>query len=421
MIAPTGLIDANNFYASAERAFDARLSGRPVVVLSNNDGCVVARSKEAKQIGIPMGAPLFEVRNRLENYNAVILSSNYELYADMSWRFQTLLEDFSPDVEQYSIDEVFVKMPLSRYCTLTETGRQIREAVQALTGIPVSVGFGRTKTLAKIAIELAKTSAKTGGVLDLTDSPFLDTALSRIAVGDVWGIGSRRAAMLNKRGIDTALQLRDADDRWVRQQMTISGLRTVHELRGVVCYPVEPTPKIKQQMCCSRSFGQETDDPNELRAAVAFFTARVAEKLREHGLVAGELTVFVTTDRFKDAPQYSNAATMRIAPKSDSTIELLPLALNRLAKIYQPGFPIRKAGVLLDKLELASNAPRRLWDAVQYELHRRLMSAVDAINDRWGRDSIRCGLYPSAAVWQTRAERRSPAYTTNWKDIMTAS
>lgn len=416
-----GLIDANAFYASAERAFDPRLARRPVVVLSNNDGNVVARSKEAKALGIKMAQPYFEVRRLLEKANGEALSSNYELYADMSWRFQTAIYDFSPDIEHYSIDEVWAQMPHSRV-PLTETGHQIRQAVEALTGIPVSVGFAETKTLAKIAIEFAKTSSKTGGVLDLTRSPWQPLALERTAIGDVWGIGRQYAAKLEARGIRNALQFRDADQSWVRKLMTVTGARTQLELRGQACIPFNPTPPAKKQICCSRSFGTATESLTELRAAAAYFTARVAEKLREHGLVAGELTVFATTDRFKkDLPQYSGAHTLRVAPKSDSTLELTGLAMKALEKAYKPGFAIRKAGVLLSALEPAESAPQRLWEGGLHDLHKRLMAALDSINDKFGKDTLRCGLWPSSGAWRTRSEHRSPAYTTRWNEIMTAN
>src|SRR5215813_8110224 len=339
-----GLIDANNFYASVERAFDPSLNNRPLVVLSNNDGCVVARSPEAKLLGIPMGAPIFQVRHLLDRHNGVALSSNYTLYDDMSWRFQTALEDFTPDVEHYSIDEVFVKMPLSSLRALSETGREMRAQVRALTGVPVSIGFAATKTLAKLATEIAKKSLKADGVLDLTGSAYQEAALSGVAVSDVW----------------------------------------------------------------------------DLRAAVAYFTARVAEKLREHRLLAGELSVFVHTDRFKDVPQYANSARFSIAPKSDSTLELLPLALKGLERIHRAGCQIRKAGVILNDLELSDKASRRLWDGAIYELHKRLMSAVDALNIKFGKDTVRCGLFPNSGAWKTKSERRSPAYTTDWRQLMTA-
>jgi DNA polymerase V len=338
----------------------------------------------------------------------------------MSWRFQTALYDFSPDIEHYSIDEVWMKMPHARQ-TLTTTGHEMREMVRGLTGLPVSVGFGKTKTLAKVAMELAKTSAKTGGVLDLTDSPYLDEALRRIAVADIWGIGHRGAAKLEWKGITNALQFRDADERWIRQRFTVTGARTQLELRGVQCIPFQPTPPTKKQICCSRSFGAETNSLTEIRAAVAHFTARVSEKLREHDLIAGEMTVFITTDRFKkDAPQYSSARTLRIGPMSNSTIELIALAQRALSETYRPGFAIRKAGVLLNKLQPADTAPQRLWESASCELQRRLMAALDTINERFGKDTIRCGIWPSSGVWETRSERRSPAYTTRWSDVMTA-
>jgi len=415
-----GLIDANNFYASVERAFDPSLNNRPLVVLSNNDGCVVARSPEAKLLGIPMGAPIFQVRHLLDRHNGVALSSNYTLYDDMSWRFQTALEDFTPDVEHYSIDEVFVKMPLSSLRALSETGREMRAQVRALTGVPVSIGFAATKTLAKLATEIAKKSLKADGVLDLTGSAYQEAALSGVAVSDVWGVGPRYSAMLERAGIRTALDLRNADDEWIRRRMTVVGVRTVRELRGVQCIPFEPTPKVKQQLCVSRSFGSATENLQDLRAAVAYFTARVAEKLREHRLLAGELSVFVHTDRFKDVPQYANSARFSIAPKSDSTLELLPLALKGLERIHRAGCQIRKAGVILNDLELADKAPRRLWDGAIYELHKRLMSAVDALNIRFGKDTVRCGLFPNSGAWKTKFERRSPAYTTDWRQLMTA-
>ena len=416
-----GLIDANNFYASVEKVFDPALAGRPLVVLSNNDGCIVARSAEAKAIGIPMGAPIFEVRSLLEQHGGEALSSNYALYADLSWRFQTVFEDYTPEIEHYSIDELFVRMTGVTARSLDAVGRRMREEVRALTGVPVSVGFAETKTLAKIAVEIAKKSVRAGGVLDLTGSPYQSEALARVAVGDVWGVGPRYAAMLERHGIRTALELRQANDEWIRRRMTVAGLRTVHELRGVPCLPFEMTPRTRQMVSVTRSFGKATDDLDELRAAVAWFVSRAAEKLREHELLAGELTVFVATDRFKEGPQYANSVSLSVAPKSDSTLELLALALRGLARIHRPGFPIRRAGILLGALELSANVARRLWEQERYELHRRLMAAVDALNARFGKETVRCGLFPSTGVWQTRFEHRSPAYTTDWNQLMTAN
>jgi DNA polymerase V len=417
------LIDCMNFYVSCEEVFNGKLVGRPTVVLSNNDGCVVARSNSAKALGIEMGAPIFQIRDLIERHGVETLSSNYELYGDLSSRVMASLSDFSPEMEVYSIDEAWLRFPVSKRESLTALGHEIRRRVKQHTGIPVSVGFARTKTLAKVASYYAKRSTKSGvnGVLDLTDSPHLDVALARLPVEEVWGVGYRYAAMLAAHGLKTALDLRDADDEWVRRQMTVVGLKTVHELRGAPCFPLEITPLTKKNVSCSRTFGSPTESLQEVRAAVAHFTSQAAEKLRRQRLVAGSLEVFISTDRFKkDDPQYSASATLDVAPKSDFTPELTAIAMKGLAKIFRAGFKIRKAGVLLGGLELAERVTRRLWDDDQYEDRRRLMQAMDSLNVKFGRDAVRCGVYPSEGLWETRFEKLSPRYTTRWSDICVA-
>jgi DNA polymerase V len=408
------LIDANNFYVSCERVFEPRLRNRPVVVLSNNDGCCVARSDEAKALGIKMGQPAFEIRDLVDRHNVAVLSSNYELYGDLSARVMASLSEFTDEWEGYSIDEAFAHF---HKCNLTELGREIRKQVKRDTGIPVSIGFGKTKTLAKVATYYAKRSEKARGVLDLTDSPYLPVALERLPVEEVWGIGARYTEMLNRNGITNALQLRDAPEQWVRDRMTVVGVKTVRELKGITCYPLEVTYPAKKMITCSRSFGKATCELAELRAAVAFFTARVAEKLRKQRHVAGSISVFVSTDRFKSESQYANSATLTVAPKTDSTSELRELALKGLDKIFRQDYAIRKAGVTLGALEESGRAARRLWDDDHYEAQRRLMSEVDKINLKWGRDTVKCGLFPSEGLWFTRFGKRSPRYTTCWSDI----
>lgn len=415
------LVDCNNYYASCERVFDARLVGRPVVVLSNNDGNIVARSNEVKALGIENGAPLFKSLPLLEEHNAAVLSSNYALYGDMSNRVMTVLGDFSDEMETYSIDEAFLRLHINPRQSFADIGREIRRRVLKHTGIPDSVGIAETKTLAKIANHHAKRSAKTKGVLDLVRSPHQERALSRVAVGDVWGVGSRYAGMLDANGIKTALDLRNAPDAWVRDKMTVVGLRLVQELRGVPCLPFEITPPAKKLLTVSRSFGSATDSFEELRAAVVFYVSRAAEKLRSQKLAAGSITVFIETDRFKQEPQYSNAVTLTIAPKSDSTIELRELALSGLAKIFRAGFRYRRAGVTLNGLEFAERLSKRLWEDECYERHRRLMTAIDRLNGKYGRDTVRCGLFQSEGVWRTRFSQRSPRYTTCWDEIMRAA
>jgi DNA polymerase V len=422
MASSIALVDCNNFYASCERVFDPTLVSKPVIVLSNNDGCVVARSNEAKALGITMGVPIFEIRDLIEQNNIALLSSNYELYGDLSSRVMDALSRFTDEVEHYSIDEAWLGLQPARNQTLTGLGCEIKKRVYQETGIPISIGIANTKTLAKVANHIAKRSPFAQGVIDFTSTSYHEPVLAHLPVSDVWGVGHQYSRMLEKSGITTALDLRNADDEWIRERMTVVGLRTVHELRGIRCLPIDTMAAAKKMITCSRTFGLSTGSLREVRAAVAYFTARAAEKLRRQKLVAGTLTVFISTDRFKkDDPQYSNSAALTVAPKSDSTLELTALALKGLERIFRPGFLIRKAGVMLGGLEFADRVARRLWDDDRNEGHRRLMQAVDAINQKYGRDTVRCGLFPASGIWETRFEMRSPRYTTRWDDVCRAA
>ncbi len=412
------LVDANAFYCSCFAAFDAALAGRPVVVLSNNDGNVIARSKEAKALGITMGQPFFELRGLVAAQHVAVFSSNHGFFAEMSERFQTLLYHYSPVVEHYSIDEAWLDLQPTARLSLDAIGREIKARVQALSGVPVSVGIATTKVLAKVAMEHAKTSAKAGGVLDLTRSKYQDLALERLPVGEVWGIGRSYAELLNRHGVTTAKALRDTDDRWARQQMTIVGLRIVHELRGIQCFPLNPQTPQRKLATVSRSFGKATEDFGEVRAAVVWFAARAAEKLRREQLLTGRLNVWLGTDRFKVTPQFSDSLTLAVAPLSNSTLELSHLALRGLERIWQPGYAIRRAGVTLSELAAEATAPRRLWEDDRFEGMKRLHQAIDFINAKFGRDTLRCGLFPSAGTWRTKAEFAAPGYTTNWGDVL---
>ena len=413
------LIDCNNFYVSCERVFDPRLVGRPTVVLSNNDGNIVARSNEVRELGIENGSALFKSRRLLEAHNAAILSSNYELYGDMSNRVMTVLSDFTDEIENYSIDEAFMCLCPGPQESFTSIGLEIKKRVYKHTGIPVSVGVAETKTLAKLASHLAKRSPKlkTTGVLDLARSPYKDIALSRVAVEDVWGVGPRYSQMLKSHGVKTALDLRDTDDEWIRERMTVVGLRTVTELRGTPCIPLEITSPAKKMVTVSRSFGSATESLNELRAALASFVTRGAVKLRRQRLVAGRITIFIETDKFRSTPQYSNTVTLNVAPKSDSDLELREIAFNGLERIYQIGYEYRRVGVTLGSLELADLVSKRLWDDDCYEKQRRLMAAIDRLNGKFGRETVRHGLFQSNGLWRTRFAHRSPRYTTRWPDI----
>jgi DNA polymerase V len=414
------LCDANNFYVSCERCFNAALVGRPVVVLSNNDGCIVARSNEARAIpGLKMGVPLFKVQHLIDAHNVQVFSSNYALYSDMSSRVMSVLGTFTPEIELYSIDEAFMRVDAPKRGNLTDFGREIKEKVYKETGVPLSVGVAETKTLAKLANHLAKKSEKANGVLDLTRSPFQDLALERTPVEEVWGIGRRYTKFLHSRGITNAKQLRDVDAGWARQALTVVGARIVQELRGVSCMPIETCPPPKKSLTCSRSFGRVIESHVELREAVATFTVRVAERLRKNKLAAGTITVFVSTNRFsKDAPYYENSATVEMAYPTDATTELLERAAACAARLYREGYKFKKAGVLLNGLVPASPMTIRMQDDEEWQRSRRVMRVVDEINAKFGRDTVSYGITGFEQNWKTKFEKRSQRFTTNWNELL---
>ena len=413
-----GLIDCNNFYVSCERVFQPRLRRRAVVVLSNNDGCVIARSNEAKALGLKMGVPLFQAQELIEEHNVAVYSSNYELYGDMSHRVMEALHEFTPEVEVYSIDEAFMSLDEEDGQSFQARGTDIRGKVLKWTGIPVSVGIAQTKTLAKIANQVAKDDAALQGVLDLTPADVQTEALERTPVGKVWGVGPAYAKLLKAAGITTARKLRDADRRWVRQRMTVVGARIVEELRGVSCLPLEQCPSKKKSITCSRSFGVPVESLAELREAVALYLSRAAERLRRFRLAAGVVTVFVNTNRFSAEPQYGNSVTYELTYSTDSTQELLAWALKGLGQIYRPGYRYKKAGVILNRLAPADQLSRRFFGDERFERSRRVHKAVDEINRRHGRDTVRFGTAQPTGRWQTKFLKRSKCYTTSLKDVL---
>lgn len=414
------LVDCNNFYASCERLFNPRLEGQPVLVLSNNDGCVVARSNEAKALGIGMGVPEFQIRHLIKQHRIHVFSSNYTLYGDLSQRVMDVLEDACPDMEVYSIDEAFLNLAGFPSRDRTEFGRLVRARVKRWTGIPVSIGIGETKTLAKIANRIAKRTPDTDGVFDLLSCPAADRdlLLGRMPLEDVWGVGPSSARLLTRYGMTTALQLRDADDQWIRKHMGIVGMRLVLELRGVSCLPLEECPPSKQSMTCSRTFGRGVETMDEMGEAVSSDVTRLGEKLRREGLTAGVLTVFVTTNRFKkDEPQYSNTVTRRLPVPTDLTPELIQAAIASLTSIFRPGYVYKKAGVFLSALCPAGVVQTDCFDHRDRAGGKRLMRAVDAVNARWGAGTVGYASSGFIKAWRPRFDRRSPAYTTSWDEL----
>jgi len=410
------LVDCNNFYASCERVFDPALCGRPVVVLSNNDGCIIARSQEAKDIGIAMGAPLFEVRALIRRYAVAVFSSNFPLYGDMSRRVMSALTHFSPEMEVYSIDEAFLNLS-GIPGDITQYARDIRRTVGCWTGIPVSVGIGPTKTLAKLANNLAKKNPAMGGVTALLDPDHCREAMMVTPVKDIWGIGRRHGAMLEKNGIKTAYDLSTRPDVWVRKKMGIVGLRLVHEMRGISCFSLEGQPPDKKTTVVSRSFAREITARVDMESAIANFAERATEKLREGGLVAGAVTVFLHTNSFrKDQPQYRNAATLALDPATNHAGAVIHTALAGLKTIYRPRFAYKKAGVMMLSLSRIDSAQMSLLASDSRQASER-MQAFDVINRRFGAGAIRHGVTIQSGNWCMNQQHRSPRYTTCWEEL----
>ena len=414
------LVDCNNFYASCEKLFEPKLANRPVVVLSNNDGCVVARSAEVKALGIPMGVPWFKIQKEAKQYGIVAFSSNYALYADMSNRVVEVLRQFAPQLEVYSIDESFLDLTgFNR--DLVEYGQEIRQRIQQWLGLAVCVGIAPTKTLAKLANHCAKKGlAGAAGVCDFTTMRQAELAqlFGRIEVGEVWGVGRKIEARLAALGITTVQQLRDADPDMIRAKFSVVLERTVQELRGVSCLALEEVAPDKQQIICSRSFGQYIEDRDQLAEVVASYVARAAEKLRAQDSLAGALLVFIQTNPFNPKePQYQRSMTLPLPEATADTRILVSWALKVLRRIYRPGFAYQKAGVMLSELRPRSMAQASLFVGPETVRGKRLMSALDDINKRWGRGTLRTAAEGIEKPWQMKRQRLSPSYTTDWEGL----
>ncbi len=411
-----GLVDANHFYVACERVFQPTLLARPVAVLSNNDGCVIARSPEIKALGVPMGAPYFEVRGLLARHRAVVCSSNYALYADMSARLMQVLELHVPAVEVYSIDEAFVHLDgIAEPLALAET---LAATVQRWTGLPVCVGLGPTKVLAKLANRLAKRAGRPG-VCCLLDTPERQqAALAETAIEDLWGIGRRWGTQLHALGLDSALALREADAALLRRRFGVVLERIVWELRGRRCLSLSDAAAPAQQIIRSRSFGEAQHSCTALAAHISQHTARAAEKLRATGQLAGALCVFIRTSPWRDGPQYANSATRTLPAPSADTLTLLGHALRLLRGLYRPGYAYTKVGVMLLDLVEPEQISASLLPADTPDAPRRaaLMQTLDAVNRRFGPGTLR----PARSLHLPGAMRRgrcSPAYTTRWDEL----
>lgn len=417
------LVDCNNFYASCEKLFRPDLTDKPVVVLSNNDGCVVARSKEAKKLGIKMGVPVFQVRELLQKHQIVAFSSNYALYADMSQRVMSTLESLAPRVEVYSIDEAFLDLTGIAYSHgLTEFGLQVRRTVQQHIGITVCVGIAPSKTLAKLANHAAKTWPKTGGVVDLTSTERQRKLLSLLPVGEVWGIGGKLTKRLEQLGITTALQLADADPKFIRQHFSVVVERTVRELSGESCIEIEEVAPTKKQIISSRAFGERITDKQHMREAISEYISRACKKLRQEQQQAKHLTVFLRTSPFsdKDAP-YSASKSLELDNPCSDTRVFMASAMHLLDSLWVNGYRYAKAGVMLADFYDPGVYQPSLFDEplVIKESDQKLMQLMDTLNNKHGK-TLWFASQGTKQEWGMKREMLSPAYTTNWRELPVA-
>ena len=429
------LVDGNNFYVSCERVFRPSLNGCPVVVLSNNDGCAVARSNEAKALGIKMGAPWFKIKHLAESAGLVALSANFALYGDLSDRMMSLAAGLGPHQEIYSIDESFIDVTGVRG-DLTERSHKIRSRILQWVGIPCGIGIGATKTLSKLANHIAKTAERKPGsypahlsqVANLAEmTPLeLEPVLAATEVGEVWGVGRRIGQQLKDAGVHTVLDLTRLDPAMVRSRWSVILERTVRELQGTPCIDLDQAPSPKQEIACTRSFGHPVTELYNLAEAVTDFASRAAVKVRKQGSLAGQVLIFVRTSPFRQEPQYSRSITVPLRRPSADTGILVNAALSGLERIFLPKFNYAKAGVML--LELRPDSQQQtelaLEDDEQVDSERgRLMTSLDELNQRFGRGTVlmgSAGLAGEKRAWSMKQERRTPAYTTCWEDIPVA-
>ncbi|MBD8556927.1 Y-family DNA polymerase [Rhizobium sp. CFBP 8762] len=421
MADPIALIDCNNFYVSCERVFDRRLIGVPVIVLSNNDGCAIARSEEAKALGIKMGDPMFKIRDTVQRHGIRALSSNYTLYGDMSRRVVDAVNEFSPSVEVYSIDETFVDMSGFGGRMLRQAA-DMRDCVRERTGIPTCVGIAPTKTMAKLANHAAKKNPVFGGICDMTDERVAAFCMNRIAVGEVWGVGRQTQAKLHAQGINTVAQLRDMPFPLARKIGSVVLERTVAELRGVRCMDLQDVEPQRKGTAVTRSAGEPMVTFDQLMQAVTAHATRAAQKLRRHGLVANQLTAFFHTNPHKpERPQHSASRSTDISPPSNNTFALVSSARRCIERGWKGdrggnGHGYTKAGVILEDLIAEQDAPKQLFE-IENPRSAQLMHALDQVNDRFGKKTMVLASEGFKRTWATKADFRSPRYTTRLSDL----
>ncbi|MFM9913102.1 MAG: translesion error-prone DNA polymerase V subunit UmuC [Methylophilaceae bacterium] len=417
------LVDVNNFYVSCERVFNPKLEGKPVLVLSNNDGCAIARSNEVKALGISMGAPWFQLKDLAKKHGIIAYSSNYALYADMSNRVMSILSQYSPDQEIYSIDECFLDLTGFQTRNLTHYGTEIRQRIKQWTGLPVCVGMGATKTLSKLANHIAKKNPQFSGVCDLNAMATgeQDAWLGKIAVGEVWGIGRKLAPQLGEIGIKSVLDLKQADPYSLRNQFSVVMEKTIRELNGTVCIALEEMAAPKKQILSSRSFGSAVSNLASLQESVTLYMSRAAEKLRRQQSYAGSVHVYIRTSPHNPKePYYGNGMTIALPSPTDDTRRLVQAVLWGLKRIYKPGYRYQKAGVMLSELVPAGGCQNDMFStAAPTTRSTELMTTLDKVNRKMGRQTLKFASEGYRQPWKMKQGNKSPNYTTRWEEVIT--
>ncbi len=412
------LADCNNFFASCERVFRPDLQGNPVIVLSNNDGCAIARSNEAKALGIKMGAPFFKIRDIVRRHNVAVFSGNMALYGDMSQRVRWVLEEFVPGIEVYSIDEAFLDLRGMKNIDFDAYAKRISAQCWKMTSIPVSVGIAPTKTLAKIASKLCKQYPRLRGGCYMHRPQDIEKVLRKFPIEDVWGIGRRTVPKLKARGINTAYEFTQLPEGVVRMMLGIGGVRTWKELRGIPCLEFEDGFEAKQSICVSRSFSSEIYEVKELQEQIANFASAMASKLRKQQSVTSEMVVFAYTNRFReDVPQiHANTLVPFITPTAEERI-IIAQAVSAAKTLFKQGFGYKKAGVIATKIVSEKHVMHSLFeDREAVEREHKITSALDAINAAFGKGTIKLAVQGSGEI-KSSSENQSPHYTTRWSDI----
>ena len=412
------LIDCNNFYVSCERVFQPQFNKKPVVVLSNNDGCVISRSNEAKALEIPMGAAAFKYKKQFEEHDIKVFSSNYALYGDMSRRVMIILENYSPNIEIYSIDEAFLKLTGFNDLDIIEESYKIRKQIHQWTGIPVSIGLAPSKSLAKIANKIAKKfSHKTLGVYSLDSQEKIIKALKWTSIEDVWGIGRRYAKLLKSTGVKNALDFTNLPDQWVKKNMNILGLRLKKDLSGSSFIKLEDIRSQKKSIATTRSFEAVLTNLSDIEERVSTFATSCAEKLRMQNSCCTRLLIFLRSDPFKREEQYNNSCVIQLSYASDSSLILSKQAIYGLQKIFKPGIAYKKAGVLALDLISKENRQLNLFESNIIK-HDSLMKAIDTINYKYGSHRIKLANQDLNRVWKMKQENLSPKFTTVLQEII---